>query len=363
MANIRIERLPIQKFFLGYLGFDHLQLAFEQDSLTSNPVPQDQWYVMEGLRTPTPDGIKLGVFGFTGNMSMRLANDGLTGAALESVIGTPASRGSRIISVADPQSSWSIMAGHAAGIAEQYYDYNAYGGSGSLSPTLNSTSFIASVLYAAGIDVTASLPHNMRYSPGVETLLGGSGNDVMRIQNQFTAVFGGYGEDLLQGLNDVTRIDRMYGGADNDLFSWSQGKNYLHGGDSSWAYKDDGLDSVNYSGAGSVHVELVSGWVEHKSPQYIATFSTGVDYLLSIERLIWDNNANDEITTGKGVELMETPLSLYMGGESANAGATEKRRGWRWFFSAPPALSFCRFNRRSRYATYLGKVSPNGFES
>lgn len=321
MANLRIERVPIEKFYLGYLGFDHLQLVLEQDGLTSVPVPQDSWYAMEGLRQPTTDGFKLGVFGASGNLTLQTANGGLAGAELEAAIGTPEARGSRIISVNDPQATWTAMANHASGIADQFYDYNSYGSAGSLSPTLNSTSFIASVLYAAGIDITASLPHNLRYSPGMETLLGGNGDDLLRIQEQFTAVFGGRGEDLLQGLNDPTRIDRMYGGADNDLFSWSQGKNYLHGGDSSSSYKDDGLDTVNYSGAGNVHIELVQGWVEHIAPQYIATSNSSIDYLLSIERLVWDDNSSDTITTGPGIELIETPLSIYLGGESAGGSS------------------------------------------
>ncbi|MGD9669124.1 MAG: hypothetical protein AB7U75_08700 [Hyphomicrobiaceae bacterium] len=319
MANIRIERVPIEKFYLGYLGFDHLQLVLEQDSLTSVPVPQEGWYVMEGLRLVKGGEVKLGVLGEYGNLTLQLANGGITGSELEAAIGTPETRGSRIISVSDPLSTWAQMANHATGIADQYYDYNGYGGAGSLSPTLNSTSFIASALYAGGISITENLPHNLRFSPGMETLLGGNGDDLMRIQAQFTAVFGGYGQDLLQGLDDPTRIDRMFGGADNDLFSWSQGKNYLHGGDSSWTYAEDGIDTVNYSGAGNVYIELVQGWVEHKTPQYMAIFNTGIDYLLSIERLVWNDQSSDTITTGPGVELIETPLSIYMGGESADA--------------------------------------------
>lgn len=320
MSNIRLERLPIQKFFLGYLGFDHLQLTFEQDSLTDVPIPQDEWFVMEGLRQPTADGVKLTVAGDSGNLSLQLANGGVTGAALEALIGTPETRGSQILSVAYPEITWAQMAAHAANIDDQYYDYNAISSASSLLPTLNSTSFIASVLYAGGIDITTSLPRNIRISPGMETLLGGNGDDHLTIQKQFTALYGGAGDDLLQGVNDTTRIDRMYGGGDNDLFGWSYGKNYLHGGDSSWTYKEDGLDTVNYSSAGNVHIEVVPGWVEHKTPQYIATFNGGVDYLLSIERLVWDDTSSDTVTTGPGVELVEQPLSIYLGGESSSTG-------------------------------------------
>mgnify|MGYP001361153903 CR=1 FL=1 len=323
MAYIRIERLPVEKYYLGYLGFDHLQLVLEQDSLTSVPVPQEGWYVMEGLRLNGGVGPKLGVLGEFGNLTLQVANGGLTGAELKAAIGTPEARGSRIISVSDPLTTWAQMANHATGIADQYYDYNAYGSAGSLSPTLNSSSFIASALYAGGISITDNLPHNLRYSPGMETLLGGNGDDLMRIQSQFTAVFGGFGQDLLQGLDDPSRIDRMYGGADNDLFSWSQGKNYMHGGDSSWSYAEDGLDTVNYSGAGNVYIELVPGWVEHKTAQYVAIHNSGIDYLLSIERLVWDDQSSDTITTGPGIELIETPLSIYMGGESTGSAQSK----------------------------------------
>ncbi len=318
MANIRIERVPVEKYFLGFLGFDHLQLVLEQDSLTSVPVPQEGWYVMEGLRLDQGGDVKLGVLGEFGNLTLQVANGGISGVDLEAAIGTPETRGSRILTTSDPLSTWAQMVNHASGIADQAYDYNAYGTASSLSPTLNSTSFIASALYAGNISITENLPYNMRFSPGMETLLGGNGDDLMRIQAQFTAVFGGFGQDLLQGIDDPDRIDRLYGGADNDLFSWSQGKNYMHGGDSSWSYAEDGLDTINYAGASNVYIELVQGWVEHKTPQYMAVHNTGIDYLLSIERLVWDDQSSDTITTGPGIELIETPLSIYMGAESSS---------------------------------------------
>lgn len=320
MANIRIERVPISTFNLGLLGFDHLQLAFEQDSLTSTPIPQGEWFVMEGLRVDIGTRVVLGAFGETGLFNIKIANNATSEEEVEAKIGTPEDRGSRIINVLDPQATWTQMALHAANIKDQGYDYRTYGGQGSLLPTLNSTSFIASVLYSAGVDIAVNLPRNLRLSPGMETLLGGNGDDHLRIQSQFTAVYGGFGQDLLQGLDDVTRIDRLYGGADNDLLSWSSGKNYLHGGDSSWTYTEDGFDSVNYSGSGGAHIEFVRGWVEHQTPQYQAFTTTSIDYLLSIERLIWNDASSDHITTGPGVELIETPLSLYLGSEGASLG-------------------------------------------
>ncbi len=325
MAKIRIERVPVKKFFLGYLGFDHLQLAFEPDSTTGVAVPQDEWYVMEGLRVPTADGVKLGVLGDNGRTLMRIANGGVTGDALVAEIGTPETRGSNVLTTQNAQDTWNRMALHAANVNDQIFNYNAYGMASSLTPTLNSSSFIASVIYAGGFDVESSLPHNLRFSPGVETLLGSLGDDQLRIQKQFTALFGGMGIDLLQGMDDPSRIDRMYGGGDDDLFSWSQGKNYLHGGDSSWSYKDDGIDTVNYSGAGTVHIDLNPAWVEHLVPQYFATFDSGSDYLLSIERLVWNSDSTDSISVGPGLQLIENSISIILGSEGGEGEAADPK--------------------------------------
>lgn len=360
MAKVRIERVPVKKFFLGYLGFDHLQLAFEPDSLTSVAVPQEEWYVMEGLRAPTAEGVKLGVLGDNGRMLMRIANGGVTGEALVAEIGTPETRGSRVLATQNAQETWDRMALHAANINDQFFDYHAYGVSWSLLPTLNSSSFIASVLYAGGFDVESSLPHNLRFSPGVETLLGSLGDDQLRIQKQFTALFGGMGIDLLQGLDDPARIDRMYGGGDNDLFGWSQGKNYLHGGDSSWAYKDDGIDTVNYSGAGPVHIDLNPAWVEHYVAQYFATFTGGEDYLLSIERLVWNEDTTDTITVGPGLQLIEKSISIIMGGEGAEGEAASPKGDTLDLSEVSSGVIVTQTTQSAHFVTATGQVGEGG---
>ncbi|MCB1504847.1 MAG: cadherin-like domain-containing protein [Hyphomicrobiaceae bacterium] len=317
MANIRIERLPVQSFYLGYFGFDHLQLALEQDSLTSVPIPQDEWFVMEGTRQTTSDGVKLGTIGEGGRLPMRITAGGYTGSELIDVVGTPESRGSSIIASGEVLSTWDIMAAWARDIADGQFNYQAYGSPRDLRPTLNSTSFIASLLFAAGLDVASNMPRGLRFSPGTETLLGSFSDDHLKIEGNFTAIFGNLGADLLEGTNDASRIDRLYGGGGNDLLGWSQGLNYLHGGDSSWSYADDGFDTVDYTGAGNVSIEIVRGSVEHLTPQYKATSGTGQDYLMSIERLLWSSDSSETITTGPGVELMLTPLSLYLGGQAS----------------------------------------------
>ena len=52
MPSVRIEWVPVGAYGLGLLGFDHLQLVFEP----GNGALQDDWFVMEGVREPTPDG-------------------------------------------------------------------------------------------------------------------------------------------------------------------------------------------------------------------------------------------------------------------------------------------------------------------
>ena len=320
MPKIRIERLPIEKYHLGILGFDHLQLAFEQDSLTSVPIPQEEWYVIEGTLVESNEGNKLGALGQGGSLPMWLTSGGHRGDVLEAHIGTPETRGSRVIATENAQAIWDKMAAHARDIVDQWFDYRGYGTPGSLLPTLNSTSFIASVLYFAGLDVASNMPHGLRRSPGASTLLGSLDDDHLKISGQFNAIFSGGGKDFLEGTDTVTLLDRLYGGGDNDLFKWSAGKNYMHGGDSSWSYKEDGLDTINYSGSGGVHIDLVPGWIEHTTPQYMAYTTQSIDYLMSIERLLWNDNTTEEITVGPGVELIQTPLSIYLGGESADAG-------------------------------------------
>lgn len=315
---IRIERTPIQTFYLGYFGFDHLQLVYEPISTTSVALPQDEWFIMEGVRLPTTGGVILSVLGANGNLPLRLAAGGLTGDALVSEIGTPESRGSRLIVTSNEDAVWRALSFHAQDILDTAYAYNGYGSSSSVNPTLNSTSFIASVLYFAGLDITANLPNRLRFSPGYQTLLGGYENDDLTIDANFNAIFGGFGEDTLHGIDDQNRIDRLYGGGDNDTLRWSPGVDFLHGGDRSLDYASDGIDTVDFSGAGEVFIEAFPFATDHRTPQYVARYDTGIAWLFSIERLTWTSNSSDHITTGEGVELILEPLTLSFGGDSGD---------------------------------------------
>ena len=64
MPTLRIERVPIEVYYLGLFGFDHLQLVYEQDR---SPANQGAWLVLEGLRDDTSGGGPfLGVLGIDG---------------------------------------------------------------------------------------------------------------------------------------------------------------------------------------------------------------------------------------------------------------------------------------------------------
>ncbi|MGE0856483.1 MAG: hypothetical protein AB7L18_10400, partial [Hyphomicrobiaceae bacterium] len=323
MPTIRIERTPVEAYYLGYLGFDHLQLMLEPTPLTGVPVPQDEWYIMEGVRLPAGDRVLLSVLGETGNLTLRAAAGGLSGEALEAYIGTPETRGSRVLVTVNAGEIWQQMAFHASDISDTQYSYWGYGLPASPVSTLNSTSFVTSVLYFSGVDISTNAPYRLRYSPGTETLLGGFDNDTLTITGNFTAIYGGFGQDILSGINDETRVDRLYGGGDNDTFIWSRGVDYLHGGDRSFTYAEDGVDTVDFSGAGEVEIVGFEHHIPHRTPQYIATHEGGITWMFSIERVLWASNSSDHITVGPGVDLIQVPLTMQFGGDSGDPRGDE----------------------------------------
>jgi hypothetical protein len=55
-------------------------------------------------------------------------------------------------------------------------------------------------------------PSGTRFSPGTTTLIGTSGADEMKIEQSFTTLVAGKGDDVLEGSNDTSLIDKFYGG-------------------------------------------------------------------------------------------------------------------------------------------------------
>jgi Ca2+-binding RTX toxin-like protein len=302
MSKIRIEWVPVQLFKLGILGFDHLQLVYQPDDV--DIAPQDQWFVMEGVRDPADVGPLLGIEGADGRTTLAMANV----AAREDLvakIGTPDYRGSRSLPYeGEAFHAWETMATYARDIEGQDFPYILYGLPGSPTPTINSSSAVASLIHYSGLDPSSRLPFGVHLSPGVATLLGTSGNDIMHVEHGFTTLLGGRGNDEFFGAVESEGIEKFYGGEGDDLFHWSSGFNIIHGGQPQLDYEKDGTDVVDYSGAGKVAITFNHRWVPHKVPEYVAAFEHGLDHLFSIERIQW-NETTDNIVLGNGVSIVE----------------------------------------------------------
>ena len=121
MGTIRVEYVPIAKYNLGLFGLDHMHLVLEDETDFLNL--QDYWKVMEGVLDGGIRGGILGVLGEDGNLQLSTANDA-SRDALVAKIGTPASRGSRILKTgADAISTWHDIADYAQHIQKQQFPY------------------------------------------------------------------------------------------------------------------------------------------------------------------------------------------------------------------------------------------------
>ena len=325
MSNLRIEFVPIQKFALGWFGFDHLQLVYEPDEIPLVPNAQDDWYVIEGDSASGSQGAKLGVLGESGKLHLSTANLA-TGDQLVSQIGTPKTRGSRILAPnTDNSGAWIAIADYGREIEANAFPYLAYGAPYSPFPTFNSSSVVASLLWEVGIDVNLNMPYGVRVSPGTSTFLGTTFADVMTMPTgNFDTLAGGFDNDDFTGSNSAFRVDKMFGGADDDIFHWSTGLNIVNGGDPKMDRASDGYDRADYSGAGTVTVSSRTGKIRGISPDYIVTFTGlgnggGIDWLYSIEAVRIDASS-DTLIFGKGVTGIEEDLSIDMGGQDTKEG-------------------------------------------
>src|SRR5215470_13519530 len=126
MPRIRIEWIPVQSFGLGLLGFDHLQLVFQQSEV-ERPEGQDAWFVMEGVREEVPGAALLGIEGADGRTTLSVANLAAH-EALVAKIGTPDFRGSRPLPYGGNEfQAWETMASFARDIEHQDFPYIAFG--------------------------------------------------------------------------------------------------------------------------------------------------------------------------------------------------------------------------------------------
>jgi len=330
MARIRIEWVPIESFGLGLLGFDHLQLVFQPASATV--AEQGDWYVMEGTRDGSaglPYAV-LGVLGDDGFTSLNYANPVLdngdyrlpTAQELIDSIGTPFSRGSRALPIVDAFNAWQTMATFAQEIEQQQLPYLASGFAATGLPTINSTSVVASLLHYVGLDLGSYFPYGMRMSPGRTTLIGTTKDDEMQIEGAFTTLVGGLGEDIFRGTN-ASSTESFYGGRGNDVFRWSEGYNIYHGGQPYLDYTEDGTDTIIYEGVGDIFIRKNQNAIPHIFPDYYVNYSSGFDWMFSVERLQW-NTTTDHIHLESGLEIIEDGLIIDLNGEGVNAPANTK---------------------------------------
>lgn len=329
MPLIRIEWVPIVTFSLGLFGFDHMQLVYQQDE-TGSQLRQEDWFVIEGTRDVTAHGVLAGVQGNDGRTTLAAAN-AASGRDLIEKIGTPEARGSRPIPFAGNEFNvWQSMAALGRDIEAQDYPYIAFGLPGSPLPAINSASVIASLLHYAGVEIAEHIPFGMRRSPGTTTLLGTSGDDVLRISGGFTTILSGRGNDTLSGSADAKKTDRLFGGAGDDTFRWSPGFNIVHGGQPELSYEQDGTDTIDYAGAGVVTLSVNETPVPHTTPQIVVTFAGGSDHLYSIERIKWGRDS-DRVIVKPGVDVIEDGVILDLGPDAGGRGDTvdfaEAQRG------------------------------------
>ncbi|MEZ5898972.1 MAG: Ig-like domain-containing protein [Hyphomicrobiaceae bacterium] len=317
MGTIRVEFVPIKKFNLGLLGLDHLQIVYEDE--TSVIDKQDYWYVLEGTHDGSLLEGQLGVLGEEIFTELAAAN-GANGDDLIASIGTPESRGSRVVYTGpDALSLWQTMMDYGKEIDAQQFPYEGLAWPFSPGAIMNSSSVVATLLYSVGIDINANMPFGIRNSPGTSTLLGTSGADEITLGGNFTQVAAGFGDDILRGTETLLWPEKFFGGLDDDTIMWSKGENIVHGGEARTPYALDGLDTIDYSGVGLVHIVSTKHAVEHKVADFVSAFDGGSDQLFSIEAITW-NRETDIVTVGQGVDLLEKPIMLNLDDSAGGKG-------------------------------------------
>lgn len=316
MSNIRIERVPISAMNLGRLRADHLMLVYQQDPLDYGYY-QDRWWVMEGTLDTNPDGTRtVGVDGANGVTTLSQANDGKTAEELLDAIRYPSWRGSKIIPSLDPFQDWGLMAAVARDIDSHLFPYFAFNFQSSPLPTANSSSVIASLLYYIGVDIAENMPGTfLTFTTGTGTLFGTTGGDTLTLTPSFNTLLAGSGVDALEGSDEPGRTEKLYGGRDDDTLLWTGGDHVYHGGQPDLDYAEDGIDTVDYSGIGTVTIEAPEAPVPHLVADFTATHAGGTDRLFSVEKIRW-NTTSDTVLVGDGADLIEHRLLFELDTQS-----------------------------------------------
>ena len=315
MPQLRIERVPITGLAVG--GFDHMHLVLEPDQVVNSTYPQDEWLAIEGTFSGPATARVLRTLGGSGLATLPDLNGGLTGFELQQAIGTPGARGSRVLPVfGDPEVQWLYMAALARDIDSQNLPYNSQLIGSRISFNINSSSVIATLLHSIGLEIAQNLPFGVGRTNGWQTLIGTSGDDVLRIDSTFVNIIGGPGNDTFFGGNQVEQFERFHGGLGDDEFTWSKGSNTYHGGQLGLDYASDGLDTVSYANVDTVRLEINPARLPHLAADIFAFHASGQDNFLSIEAIKWATNS-DTISLGEGLSLLNKSINLDLGDQSS----------------------------------------------
>ncbi len=312
-ATIRIEFVPVLGFGLDGLNASHLHLVFQPSNSTEDQ--QHEWFVIEGVVNSGQD--TLGVEGGSGALTLADANNAATPEELVDKIGTPSSRGSRILPFNSAETAWLDITLNGRQIDLQELPYKAFGQSAGTA-TINSTSVIASLLYYAGLNINDHLPAGIGRSPGRTTLVGRPVGEEMRIVEDFTNLFGGKGDDIFFG-TDSSSTEKFFGGQDNDIFRFSGGPDVYHGGHEGLDYENDGIDTVDYTDVNQAIILKSDVSIAHNLPDYIVKTPEGDDKFFSIERIQWGDK-KDTIEFGPGVDVIEDGIYIDLRGADAPEG-------------------------------------------
>ncbi len=328
MSTIRVEAVPISRFFLGFFGLDHLQLTFDP-SPYPGAIPQDTWYTMEGVFVPRTGGLpKLAVQGANGITTLAQVNGNLRGDPLVQAIGPPGSRYSTILPVDIPELAWATMSAYARGINAGQFEYYAFNGDYTNFPTQNSSSVISSMMIQVGLDANSFPSFGKGVTFGLQTYVGTGGDDRITMPTiNFSTVSGGNGNDVLFGTDSGRfSVEKLFGGNGDDQFVWSSGFNIYHGGDPRLKFEQDGTDTIVYNGAGLLYVDVGSGSRGfHQLPELIVIAdgsgdrSGSQDWLSSIYDFIISDKT-DQIVIGPNVAITFREIRFDMGDDDGGNG-------------------------------------------
>jgi len=153
---------------------------------------------------------------------------------------------------------------------------------------LNSNSWVASILYHAGMSIEGNEPYDIEgidFAPGLYNILGDDSDERFIPIGKTYVFFGGAGNDTFDGRGFVHTVG-FFGGANNDtLYASDESGSVYNGGDGSLSSPhgtglSDGYDTLSYEGrSGGIRVNL------DRPEKTVDSYFTS-DSIYSIEHLV-----------------------------------------------------------------------------